>query len=78
MSKTSISRVLLTSLAVVVLWPCESPAQTVTGAISGTVVDPQGAVGNETASRRLPTRWLRSQLDRVRRTRRGRRSRTRR
>ena len=42
--KTSVFRMLLLCLAAAVVLPLESAAQTVTGSISGTVVDPQGAV----------------------------------
>ena len=40
--KTSVFRMLLLCLAAAVLLPLESAAQTVTGSISGTVLDPQG------------------------------------
>ena len=42
--KTSVFRMLLLCLAAAVMLPLESAAQTVTGLISGTVHDPQGAV----------------------------------
>src|SRR5688572_16942776 len=44
MSRTSIIRVLLVYLLAAVLSPLDSAAQTTTGSISGTVVDPQGGV----------------------------------
>ena len=42
--RTSVFRMLLLCLAAAVMLPLESAAQTVTGSISGTVLDPQGAV----------------------------------
>ena len=42
--RTSVFRMLLLCLAAAVMLPPESAAQTVTGSISGTVHDPQGAV----------------------------------
>ena len=44
MLKTSVVRLLLACLAAVVLLPLESAAQTATGSISGSVVDPQGGI----------------------------------